>query len=138
GARRAMRDALADAKLDASKIEYLNAHATSTPAGDLEEARAIEAMFGDHARSGKLWVSSTKSVMGHLLGAAAAAEAAMCLFAMRDGKVPPTANLEEQDPEVHLDCVPLAARDRKLSHVMSNSFGFGGTNVSLVLSRFDG
>jgi 3-oxoacyl-[acyl-carrier-protein] synthase II len=138
GAKRAMRDALADAKLAPTDIDYLNAHATSTPAGDVEEARAIEGQFGDHARSGKLWVSSTKGVMGHLLGGAGAAEAAMCLLAMRDGKVPPTANLENQDPEVHLDCVPLAARDRKLTHVMSNSFGFGGTNVSLVFSRYDG
>ena len=138
GAKRAMRDALADAKLAPTEIDYLNAHATSTPAGDVEEARAIEGQFGDHARSGKLWVSSTKGVMGHLLGGAGAAEAAMCLLAMRDGKVPPTANLESQDPEVHLDCVPLAARDRKLTHVMSNSFGFGGTNVSLVFSRYDG
>lgn len=137
GAKRAMRDALRDAKLDASAIEYLNAHATSTPAGDVEEARAIEGMFGDRATSGELWVSSTKSVMGHLLGAAGAAEAAMCLLAMRDGKVPPTANLESQDPEVRLDCVPLAARDRKLRHVMSNSFGFGGTNVTLVFSKYE-
>ena len=142
GAKRAMRDALRDAKLAPTDIDYLNAHATSTPAGDVEEARAIEALFGDHAvnttGSRKLWVSSTKSVMGHLLGGAGAAEAALCLLAMRDGKVPPTANLEQQDPEVHLDCVPLAARDRKLTHVMSNSFGFGGTNVALVFSRFDG
>ena len=133
-----MRDALADAKRNTTDIEYLNAHATSTPAGDVEEARAIEALFGDHARKGTLWVSSTKSVMGHLLGGAGAAEAAMCILALRDGKVPPTANLEQQDPDVHLDCVPLQARDRRLSHVMSNSFGFGGTNVSLVFSRFDG
>ena len=138
GAKRAMRDALADAKLEPTDIEYLNAHATSTPAGDVEEARAIEAVFGDHARAGKLWVSSTKGVMGHLLGGAGAAEAAMCLLAMRDGKVPPTANLDSQDPEVHLDCVPLAARERKLRHVMSNSFGFGGTNVTLVFSRYEG
>ena len=138
GAKRAMQLALTDAKLNTGDIGYLNAHATSTPAGDVEEARAIEAMFGDDARSGKLWVSSTKSVMGHLLGGAGAAEAAMCLLAMRDSKVPPTANLEDQDPEVHLDCVPLAARDRKLDHVMSNSFGFGGTNVTLVFSRYDG
>lgn len=138
GARRAMQDALADAKLSTTDIGYLNAHATSTPAGDVEEARAIEAVFGDHARSGGLWVSSTKGVMGHLLGGAGAAEAAMCLLAMRDGKVPPTANLESQDPEVHLDCVPLEARERRLQHVMSNSFGFGGTNVTLVFSRYEG
>jgi len=138
GAKRAMRDALKDARLDVTDIGYLNAHATSTPAGDVEEARAIAALFGEHAQNGGLWVSSTKSVMGHLLGGAGAVEAAMCVLAMRDGKVPPTANLEQQDPEVKLDCVPLAARDRKLSHVMSNSFGFGGTNVTLVMSRFNG
>ncbi|MEZ4294924.1 MAG: beta-ketoacyl-ACP synthase II [Polyangiaceae bacterium] len=138
GARRAMTDALADAKLNPTDIGYLNAHATSTPAGDVEEARAIAAVFGDHAQNGGLWVSSTKGVMGHLLGGAGAAEAAMCLLAMRDGKVPPTANLDNQDPEVHLDCVPHTARDRKLRHVMSNSFGFGGTNVTLVLSQYEG
>ncbi|MFO0590986.1 MAG: beta-ketoacyl-ACP synthase II [Polyangiaceae bacterium] len=138
GARRAMQQALDGAKLAPTDIGYLNAHATSTPAGDVEEARAIEGLFGDYARSGGLWVSSTKGVMGHLLGGAGAAEAAMCLLAMRDGKVPPTANLVDQDPEVHLDCVPLTARDRKLRHVMSNSFGFGGTNVTLVFSAFEG
>lgn len=138
GAKRAMRDALQDAALAPSDIDYLNAHATSTPAGDVEEARAIAAVFGEHATTGKLWVSSTKGVMGHLLGGAGAAEAAMCLLALRDNKVPPTANLESLDPEVHLDCVPLAARDRKLRHVMSNSFGFGGTNVTLVFSRYEG
>ena len=139
GAFRAMRMALDDATLEPDQIDYVNAHGTSTPAGDIEEAHAIARMFGDHAlpaAGGKLWVSSTKSVMGHLLGGAGAVEAALCALAIRDSRVPPTANLEDQDPECPLDCVPLTARERRLTHVMSNSFGFGGTNVSLVLSRF--
>jgi 3-oxoacyl-[acyl-carrier-protein] synthase II len=126
-----------DAQLGAADIDYVNAHGTSTPHGDLEEAKAITTMFGDHATSKKLWVSSTKSVMGHLLGGAGAVEAALCALALRDGRVPPTANLEEPDPECLLDCVPLTARERPIRHAMSNSFGFGGTNVALVLSRFD-
>jgi 3-oxoacyl-[acyl-carrier-protein] synthase II len=138
GGARAMKMALDDAKLDPTAIDYVNAHGTSTPQGDIEETRGIIRMFGDHALSKKLWVSSTKSVMGHLLGGAGAVEAALCALAIRDGKVPPTANLTEQDPECPLDYVPLEARDRKLAHVMTNSFGFGGTNVSLVLSRYDG
>jgi 3-oxoacyl-[acyl-carrier-protein] synthase II len=93
-------------------------------------------MFGDHALSKKLWVSSTKSAMGHLLGGAGAVEAAICALALRDGRVPPTINLEDQDPSCPLDFVPLTARERSLRHVMTNSFGFGGTNVSLILSRF--
>src|SRR5262249_12847418 len=109
-----------------------------TPAGDIEETRAIVKVFGDHATSKKLWVSSTKSVMGHLLGGAGAVEAALCALAIRDSRVPPTANLENPDPEGKLDYVPLEGRERKLKHVMTNSFGFGGTNVSLILSRFDG
>ena len=138
GALRAMRMAVKDAQIDASAIDYVNAHGTSTPHGDLEEAKAIATMFGDHATSKKLWVSSTKSVMGHLLGGAGAVEAALCALALRDGRVPPTANLDEQDPECLLDCVPLTARERPIKHAMSNSFGFGGTNVALVLSRFEG
>jgi len=138
GAQRAMRMALKDARLAPTAIDYVNAHGTSTPHGDIEEARAIEKVFGDHATSKKLWVSSTKSVMGHLLGGAGAVEAAICALALQDGRVPPTANLEDQDPECTLDCVPLVARERKMTHVMSNSFGFGGTNVALVLSRFEG
>jgi 3-oxoacyl-[acyl-carrier-protein] synthase II len=138
GAQRAMRMALADAKLAPTDIAYVNAHGTSTPHGDIEEARAIVKVFGDHATSKKLWVSSTKSVMGHLLGGAGAVEAAISALALLEGRVPPTANLEDQDPECPLDCVPLVARERKMAHVMSNSFGFGGTNVALVLSRFEG
>lgn len=138
GAKRAMKMALADARLAPEDIEYINAHGTSTPQGDVEESRAIIGLFGEHALSKKLWVSSTKSVMGHLLGAAGAVEAALCALGLRDGLVPPTANLDDQDPECPLDYVPLKARERRLRHVMSNSFGFGGTNVSLVLSRFEG
>ena len=137
GAQRAMRLALADAKLAPAEIDYINAHGTSTSQGDIEESRAILGVFGDHAASKKLWVSSTKSMMGHLLGGAGAVEAALCCLAIRDGRVPPTINLEDQDPACTLDYVPLVARERSVRHVMSNSFGFGGTNVSLVLSRFD-
>ncbi|MDI1449727.1 beta-ketoacyl-ACP synthase II [Polyangium sp. 6x1] len=138
GAQRAMKQALVDAKLSPTDIEYINAHGTSTPHGDIEEARAIVKVFGEHATGHGLWVSSTKSVTGHLLGGAGAVEAALSVLALHDGKVPPTANLEEQDPDCVLDCVPLVARDRRLRNVMSNSFGFGGTNVALVFSRFEG
>jgi 3-oxoacyl-[acyl-carrier-protein] synthase II len=138
GAFRAMKMALADAKLAPEDVDYINAHGTSTPQGDIEETHAIIRAFGEHATSKKLWVSSTKSVMGHLLGGAGAVEAALCALALQNGAVPPTANLEEQDPECPLDYVPITARERKIKHVMSNSFGFGGTNVALVLSRFDG
>jgi 3-oxoacyl-[acyl-carrier-protein] synthase II len=136
GAYRAMRMALEDASLDAEHLDYVNAHGTSTPQGDIEETHALIKMFGEHATSKKLWVSSTKSVMGHLLGGAGAVEAALTALALRDGRVPPTANLVDQDPECPLDYVPLTARERRLHHAMTNSFGFGGTNVSLVLSRF--
>ena len=137
GAQRAMKMALADAGRNPSDIDYINAHGTSTPQGDIEESRAILGTFGDHAASKKLWVSSTKSVMGHLLGGAGGVEAALCALALRDGRVPPTANLDDPDPECTLDYVPHTARERRLRHVMTNSFGFGGTNVSLVLSRFE-
>jgi 3-oxoacyl-[acyl-carrier-protein] synthase II len=133
----AMRFALADAKLNTDQIDYINAHGTSTPAGDVEESRAIANVYGAHAIDKKLWVSSTKSMMGHLLGAAGAVEAAICVQALRTGAVPPTANLENQDPDCVLDFVPNQARERKLRHVMSNSFGFGGTNAALVLSAFE-
>ena len=135
-AANAMRMALADAKLNPEQIEYINAHGTSTPAGDTEESRAVAAVFGAHALDKKLWVSSTKSMMGHLLGAAGAVEAAICAQSIKTGKVPPTINLDNPDPECVLDFVPNQARERKLRHTMSNSFGFGGTNAALVLSSF--
>lgn len=141
GAQRAMREALTDAKLAPSDIDYVNAHGTSTPQGDIEEARALLSVFGAHAAPGgadKLWVSSTKSAMGHLLGGAGGVEAGLTALAIHHGVVPPTLNLDDQDPEAPLDFVPKAARRRELRHTMSNSFGFGGTNATLILSRYSG
>jgi 3-oxoacyl-[acyl-carrier-protein] synthase II len=115
----------------------VNAHGTSTPAGDAEEARAIAAVFGAHATDGRLWVSSTKSMMGHLLGAAGAVETAICALAVAEGCVPPTINLVDPDAEILVDCVPNTARRRRVRHAMNNSFGFGGTNCALVLSALD-
>ncbi|HET9959418.1 MAG TPA: beta-ketoacyl-ACP synthase II [Polyangiaceae bacterium] len=138
GGARAMRMALKDAKLAPEAIDYINAHGTSTPAGDLEEAKAIADVFGAHATDKKLWVSSTKSMMGHLLGAAGAVEAAVCIKAMGSSLVPPTINLEDPDPEAGLDFVPNQTRERRIRHAMSNSFGFGGTNATVVFSAFEG
>jgi len=135
GAQRAMRAALADAKLAPEQIDYINAHGTSTPQGDVLELEAIRRVFGAHVRDG-LWVSSTKSMTGHLLGAAGGLEGLLAVLAVRDGVVPPTINLEEPDEQARdFDLVPNAARDRKLSYVLSNSFGFGGTNCALVFAR---
>jgi 3-oxoacyl-[acyl-carrier-protein] synthase II len=133
GAQRAMAQALADARLDPERIGYINAHGTSTGAGDISETKAIKAVFGAHAR--KLAVSSTKSMMGHLLGAAGGVEAAIIALAIKHGVVPPTINLENPDPECDLDYVPHTARQMKLDVAMSNSFGFGGTNTSLIMAR---
>ncbi|MBN1611016.1 MAG: beta-ketoacyl-ACP synthase II [Polyangiaceae bacterium] len=138
GAVRAMRLALADARLNADQVDYINAHGTSTPPGDTEESKAIEKVFGAHALEKRVWISSTKSMMGHLLGAAGAVEAAVCVQAIRTGGVPPTINLDNPDPECALDYVPHHARERRVLHAMSNSFGFGGTNASLMLSAFSG
>jgi 3-oxoacyl-[acyl-carrier-protein] synthase II len=135
GARLSMQRALRNGGFCPEDIDYINAHGTSTTQGDIHECRAILSVFGDHAASGKLWVSSTKSVTGHLIGAAGALEAAACAMACARGEVPPTINLEEQDPACPLDVVPNEARGRKVRHALSNSFGFGGSNVSLVLSR---
>jgi 3-oxoacyl-[acyl-carrier-protein] synthase II len=137
GAVRAMKLALKDAKLDPTQIDYINAHGTSTPAGDVEESKAIEKVYGAHALDKKLWVSSTKSMMGHLLGAAGAVEAAICIKAIETGAIPPTINHEDPDPECVLDYVPNQARERRITHAMSNSFGFGGTNATLILSAFN-
>jgi 3-oxoacyl-[acyl-carrier-protein] synthase II len=138
GGARAMQLALKDAKLNPEQIDYINAHGTSTPAGDVEESKAIARVFGGHATDKKLWVSSTKSMMGHLLGAAGAVEAAICLKAMETAMIPPTINLEDQDPECVLDFVPNKARERRIKRAMSNSFGFGGTNATLIFSAFEG
>lgn len=135
GARKCMAAALRDAGIDAEDIDYLNAHGTSTPAGDIGETKGIKRAFGDAAKS--LMVSSTKSTTGHLLGAAGVVEAIFCALAIRDQIVPPTINLENQDPECDLDYIPNTARDAKIRTTISNSFGFGGTNGSLILRAFD-
>jgi len=135
GAQRAMRAALADANLDASAIDYVNAHGTSTPTGDLLEVEGIRSVFGAHAAKG-LWVSSTKSVTGHLLGAAGGLEAVLSVLALREGIAPGTINLDNPEPSLQgLDLVPHESRRRKLGYVLSNSFGFGGTNAVLVFAK---
>ncbi len=136
GAQRAMRLALKDGGIEASRVDYINAHGTSTPTGDINELKAIRAVFGDRAIGGGLWVSSTKSMTGHLLGASGALEAAISVLAIRDGIVPPTINLDDPDDEAKgFELVPHEARQRKVDVALSNSFGFGGTNVSLAIAR---
>ncbi|MBO9662715.1 beta-ketoacyl-ACP synthase II [Dokdonella sp.] len=130
GARRSMAAALADAKLNADQVGYINAHATSTGVGDIAEVQAIKACFGDAAK--KIPVSSTKSMTGHLLGAAGGVEAIFSILAMRDGVLPPTINLDEPSEGCDLDFVPHTAREAKIDVALSNSFGFGGTNGTLV------
>ena len=136
GARKAMVAAMRDAGVEPEDIDYVNAHGTSTPAGDVGETVGIRRAFGDAAE--RLMVSSTKSTTGHLLGAAGVAEAIFCVQALRDQVVPPTINLDNQDPACDLDCVPLVAREARLRKVISNSFGFGGTNSSLIFGAFEG
>jgi 3-oxoacyl-[acyl-carrier-protein] synthase II len=141
GAQRSMRMALEDARLSPEAIDYVNAHGTSTPAGDIGESQAIASVFGAHAMDKgekKLWVSSTKSMMGHLLGAAGAVETAVCALTVAEGRVAPTINLVDPDPQCTLDYVANTMRERHVRHAMNNSFGFGGTNCTLVLSRFEG
>jgi 3-oxoacyl-[acyl-carrier-protein] synthase II len=135
GGFRAMTAALADAKLQASDIDYVNAHGTSTPLGDEIELRAVERLFG--ASGEKLALSSTKSAIGHLLGAAGAVEGIFCALAMRDGIVPPTLNLDAPSVETRIDLTPLKAKKRKIKAAMSNSFGFGGTNAAIILTALD-
>jgi 3-oxoacyl-[acyl-carrier-protein] synthase II len=133
GAQACMAAALKDARLNPDEIDYINAHGTSTPLGDVAETRAITGVFGAHAR--KLAVSSTKSTTGHLLGAAGAVEAVFSVLAIRDQVAPPTANLNTPDEECNLDYVPNTARRMTINSVLSNSFGFGGTNGSLIFRR---
>ena len=135
GARKAMLAAVRDAGIDLEEIDYLNAHGTSTPAGDVGESVGIRRAFGDHAD--KLMVSSTKSTTGHLLGAAGVAETIFCIQSINHQVVPPTINLDNQDPACDLDYVPNEARDARVRTAISNSFGFGGTNSSLILRAFD-
>nr|WP_264186904.1 beta-ketoacyl-ACP synthase II [Stutzerimonas stutzeri] len=134
GAARCIRNALKDAQLNVEQVHYINAHGTSTPAGDKAEAAAIRSVFGDHAY--ELSVSSTKSMVGHLLGAAGAVEAIFSVLALRDQVAPPTINLHEPDEGCDLDFVPHEAKPRPIEVAVSNSFGFGGTNGSLVFRRF--
>jgi 3-oxoacyl-[acyl-carrier-protein] synthase II len=134
GAARCMRHALRDAGLNPEDIDYINAHGTSTPAGDLAETLAVKSVLGVHAY--KVAVSSTKSMTGHMLGAAGGIEAIFSVRALCDQVAPPTINLDNPDPECDLDYIPHQARELRLKHVMSNSFGFGGTNGTLIFKKF--
>jgi 3-oxoacyl-[acyl-carrier-protein] synthase II len=134
GAQRCMKLALKDARLAPADIGYINAHGTSTKMNDATETLAIKAVFGDAAR--KVMISSTKSMTGHMLGAAGGVETAICALAVARGAIPPTINYTTPDPECDLDYVPNTAREVRVQHVLTNSYGFGGTNASLVLSRF--
>jgi 3-oxoacyl-[acyl-carrier-protein] synthase II len=136
GAARSMEAALADAGLGPGDLDYINAHGTSTAANDATETAAIKTVFGDAAHD--IPISSTKSMTGHLLGGAGAIESLACLLALRDGVLPPTINYEHPDPECDLDYVPNVAREVDISTAMTNSFGFGGHNVSLVFGRYAG
>ena len=136
GAIRAMADALTDAKVNPTDIGYINAHGTSTQANDAAETKGIKTVFGDHAH--KLPISSSKSMLGHLIAAAGVAELIITVMALRKGAIPPTINLHTPDPECDLDYVPNVAREGRFRHALSNSFGFGGQNISLVVSEFKG
>jgi 3-oxoacyl-[acyl-carrier-protein] synthase II len=134
GAAECMRLALQDARINADQVDYVNAHGTSTPAGDIAETWALKRAFGSFAKS--LAISSTKSMIGHTLGAAGGVEAICTVLAIRDQVAPPTINLENPDPECDLDYVPNTSRGMKIEIAMSNSFGFGGTNGTLIFRRF--
>jgi 3-oxoacyl-[acyl-carrier-protein] synthase II len=136
GAQRSMRAALKDAGIAPEEVGYLNAHATSTPAGDGNESQAIEQVFGEHALSGRLKVSGTKSMTGHLLGGAGGLEAGISILALVNQKLPPTVNLDHADPECRLDYVPNVAIDHSFDVALSNSFGFGGINATLIMRRW--
>jgi 3-oxoacyl-[acyl-carrier-protein] synthase II len=133
GALRCMRNALADGAIDPTEVGYVNAHGTSTPLGDIAETVAIKRAFGDHAKT--LAVSSTKSTTGHMIGAAGGIEAIFSILALRDRVIPPTVNLDNQDPECDLDYTPNTARELKFDIALSNSFGFGGTNGTVIFKR---
>lgn len=136
GAAQAMRAALKDAGIAPDTVDYINPHATSTPLGDIAETQAIKDVFGDHAR--RIAISATKSMTGHLLGAAGAIEAIATALALSEGILPPTINLNHPDPQCDLDYVPNVARRQAVKTALSNSFGFGGHNATLVLSRYEG
>ncbi len=134
GGGRCMKAALDSARLNPEDVDYINAHGTSTPAGDVCETQGIKGVFGAHAK--KLMVSSSKSMTGHLLGAAGGIEAAFSVLAVHHGVVPPTLNLDDPDPECDLDYVPHRAREVDIDVAISNSFGFGGTNASVIVRKF--
>ena len=136
GAARAMRACLEDGRIDPKDVGYVNAHGTSTPLGDIAETVAVKSVFGEQA--GRLVFGSTKSMTGHLLGGAGALECAVSLLVATTGKIPPTINQTTPDPECDLDCVPNVMRERTVDVALSNSFGFGGHNVTLAVRRFDG
>ena len=131
-----MKSAITDACLRPDDVDYINAHGTSTPYNDLYETMAIKTVFQEHAK--RLMISSTKSMTGHLLGAAGAIESLFSVLALRDGAIPPTINYTTPDPECDLDYVPNQARRHPIRYVLSNSFGFGGTNSCLLFGRFHG
>jgi 3-oxoacyl-[acyl-carrier-protein] synthase II len=133
GAARCMVNALRNARMSPGDVDYVNAHGTSTPLGDVAETLAMKRCFGDHAR--KLAISSTKSMTGHLLGAAGGVEAVFSVLALHRQVAPPTANLHNPDPACDLDYVPLTAREMPIRAALSNSFGFGGTNGTLIFTR---
>ena len=135
GGGRCMEAALKRAGINVEDVDYINAHGTSTPAGDAAETQGIKSVFGAHAK--KLMVSSTKSMTGHLLGAAGGIEAAFSVLAVKNGVVPPTMNIENQDPDCDFDYVPNVARDVDIKVAVSNSFGFGGTNATVIVRKFD-
>jgi 3-oxoacyl-[acyl-carrier-protein] synthase II len=135
-AQRSMRTAMAKAGVSLEQVDYVNAHGTSTPVGDVAEVRAVKAVFGEHARN--LAVSSTKSMTGHLLGAAGVVETIVCMKTIETGVIPPTINLDNPGEECDLDFVPHTARERKVKVALNNSFGFGGHNVTLVATAFEG
>jgi 3-oxoacyl-[acyl-carrier-protein] synthase II len=137
GGYRVMMNAMKDAKVNPGEVDYVNAHGTSTPLGDVLESMAIKRAFGEHATSHKLHVSSTKSMTGHLLGGAGGLEAGITVMALCDQVIPPTINIDNQDPECDLDYVPNEARRTKVRVALSNSFGFGGTNGSLIFKRWE-
>ena len=138
GALNVMRRALEDARMNTEDIDYVNVHGTSTPLGDIAETKAIKQMFGDHAY--KLNISATKSMTGHLLGAAGAVESLACIFAITDGFIPPTINFKEADPEIDqkLNFTFNKAQERTIETALSNTFGFGGHNTSAIFKKFKG
>jgi 3-oxoacyl-[acyl-carrier-protein] synthase II len=135
GAARCMKMALKSAGMQGTEISYINAHGTSTPQGDVAETQAIKSVFGDHAR--KLVVTSTKGALGHMLGAAGAVESVICVKAIQNNIVPPTINLDNQDPECDLDYVPHKARELQVNAILNNSFGFGGHNATVLMRKFN-